>query len=70
MTGFDHEWKTHPGGIEKQKTVLTVHYRPDKKPKDKAEWFEWLSGMAKTMAELYRINLIGSQQTGDRNDKD
>jgi len=54
MTGFDTEWKTHPECIDKQKTVMTVHFRPDKKPKNKAEWYELLGNYAHTMATLTR----------------
>ena len=54
MTGFDTEWKTVEDCIDEQKTVMTVHFRPDNKPKDKAEWYEWLGNYAHTMSDLLR----------------
>jgi NRPS condensation-like uncharacterized protein len=50
MTGFDTEWNTNKDCANKQKTVMTVHFRPDKKPKNKSEWYEWLSNYAHTMS--------------------
>ena len=54
MTGFDIEWNTYPDAIEKQKKVMTVHFRPDKKPKDEIEWLELLGNYAHTLAEIKR----------------
>jgi hypothetical protein len=53
MTGFEYEFQDGKGD-EDQKTILTVHFRPDKHPKDKAQWFEWLGNYAHTTANLLR----------------
>lgn len=58
MSGFDHNWQYHPELDEDQKIVMTVYFRPDMKPKDKAEWYEWLGNYAHTTAELARMGIL------------
>lgn len=58
MTGFDTEWNKVKDDINIQEVVMTVHFRPDKEPKDKAQWYEWLSNYAHTTANLIKIGVI------------
>jgi len=56
-------WNEYKDSAEDQKIVLTVHFRPDKKPKDKAEWLEWLSNYAKTTADLMKAGVLTNKKT-------
>jgi len=63
MTGYDVEWSKHPEAIDEQNIVMTVHFRPDKLPKDKAEWYEWLGNYAHTTAELIKNGILENKKT-------
>ena len=65
MTGFDTEWKKHPEAVEEQNIVMTVHFRPDILPKDKAEWYEWLGNQARLTADLIRKGVLPNKETKD-----
>ena len=65
MTGFDTEWTKHPEAVEEQNVVMTVHFRPDKQPESKAEWYEMLGNYAHTMAKLIKAGALEVKE-GDR----
>lgn len=58
MTGFDTKWEKHREVAEKQNIVMVVHFRPDKLPKDKAEWYKWLGNYARTTSRLIEKGVI------------
>jgi len=58
MTGFDTKWTEVKECVDEQKVVMTVHFRPDNKPKDKAQWYEWLGNYAHTTANLIKTDVI------------
>lgn len=65
MTGFDTEWQKHLEAIEKQKIVMVVYFRPDKLPKDKAEWYEWLGNYAHSMSQMFEQGIMDNKATKD-----
>lgn len=63
MTGCDTNWKKHPEALEEQNIVMTVCFRPDKLPKDKAEWFELLGNYAHTTSKLIKQGILPNKET-------
>lgn len=48
MTSLTVKWENHTELAEEQTEVMIVSFRPDKKPRDDAEWYKLLSNYLKT----------------------
>lgn len=60
MTGVSVKWVEVPESEYEQKTTMIVQFRPDKEPKDKAEWWELLGNWARAMEKLVRADALAN----------
>ena len=61
MTGLDHTFDYDKG-------ILHVHFRPDKTPEDKAEWFRILGNYCHTYSKLLNKGMDTNTDTSTNDD--